>query len=410
MHPHLIPAATALLLAAFVAGCSGNDQVDGMTTTTGTRPDGATLVRHTPPASGVPVTWRLEEELRIGTVGAGGPAEFGRVAGLAVAADGRIAVLDAQAQEIRVFDSDGQHLTTLGRKGGGPGELATANALVAGPDGLLRALDAGNDRISFFDLDAGFVRSHRYTPVFRSWTFDGVLDHDGTLWAVHWIPATGPGSAGRTAYVGYDSAGVPFDTLTHPDGERDGAGQDPGTWDVVRDGRRMASLGIPHYPRQLHLLDAELRTWRSTAGDPAYRLERRDPGGAVSLVIETARPLHPVDNAATDSLISRLEEQFGTKLDRSRVPAVQPAVRDLFRDDDGRLWVLVSSAASSIQTLDAYDDEDGRWLGTLSTNARLDLAPRPVIRGDQFWAVVRDELDVPYVVRARLAPAEEPAP
>jgi len=30
----------------------------------------------------------------------------------------------------------------------------------------------------------------------------------------------------------------------------------------------------------------------------------------------------------------------------------------------------------------------------------------PVIRGDYYWTVVFDELDVPYVVRAKLTPVE----
>ncbi len=407
MHPPRILTAT-LLAAAFLAGCSGGDQGDGMTTATETLTDGATLVRHTPPADGVPVTWRLEEELRIGTVGDGGPAEFGRVAGVAVGDDGRIAVLDAQAQEIRVFDADGRHLRTLGRKGGGPGEMEAANVMVAGPDGLLRVLDAGNNRISFFDPGTGFVRSHQYTPIYRSWTFDGVLADDGILWAVHWIPATGPDQPGRTAYVGYDSVGVPVDTLPHPDAARD-ADNDPGAWVVERDGRRMASITIPYYPRQRYTLDSALRSWTTIEGDPAYRIERRDRDGQRDLVVEMGREPPPADRAAVDSMVSSMEESFGTTFDRSRIPDIAPAIGELFMDDDRRLWVLAHDGADSTRTFDAYDDL-GAWLGTARTDLALTMAPMPVIRGDHVWAVVSDELDVPYVVRARLVPVSEETP
>lgn len=51
--------------------------------------------------------------------------------------------------------------------------------------------------------------------------WEGVLDDDGILWASHVIRAEQPGERGRAAYVGYDSAGTPVDTIPHPRGEVD---------------------------------------------------------------------------------------------------------------------------------------------------------------------------------------------
>ncbi|HUP18712.1 MAG TPA: 6-bladed beta-propeller [Gemmatimonadota bacterium] len=382
-----------------------------MTPTVETLPDGATLVRHTPPADGVPVTWRLDEELRIGTMEGGGPAQFGRVGGLDVAPDGRIIVLDAQAQDIRVFDADGRHLRTLGRKGGGPGELEGANGVVLGEDGLLRVPDGRNDRVSYFDLDAGFVRSYPYTPLYVTWTFDGVLDENGVLWAIHRIPPDQPGERGQEAYVGYDSAGVAVDTLPRPVEHRDPR-NDPGFWAIERDGRMMASLGVPFYARAQHVLDRRLRFWSTVLGDPTYRLERRDPGAEPDLVIETGRPLQPVDRAAADSIAAGWEREYAVRLDRSKIPENAPAIINFFMDDDERLWVVARTPDSdSTGTLDAYDSIDGRWLGTLVADFPLMAYPPPVIRGDRVWAVVWDELDVSYVVQGRMVGVgDEPEP
>lgn len=399
-------AATAAALLIVLPGCAADHPAAGMSTTVDTLPDGATLVRHAPPPDGVPVTWRLEEELRIGTMDGGGPAQFGRVGGLAVAEDGRIAVLDAQAQDIRLFDADGRHLRTLGRKGGGPGEMEGANGIVFGPDGLLRVLDGRNARISYFHLDDGFVRSHPYTPMSLSWMWDGVLDEDGVLWANHFVRATKPGERGYSAYVGYDSAGAVADTLEHPEGVSDPSREDPGAWTVKRDGRTLAMISVPYYPRQQHLLDSRLRIWTTVEGDPAYRLERRPPGGDATLVLQTERPLHPVNAAAADSLAASFEERFGASFDRSKIPEMGPAILSFFIDDDTRLWVVARTEhTDSVRTLDSYDAEDGRWLGTLVTDVPLIPHPRPVIRGDRLWTVVRDELGVQYVVRARLVAA-----
>src|SRR5699024_5520194 len=99
-----------LLAVLSVAACGAADAPDrALTTTREILPSGATLVRHVP-ADNVPVTWRLEEELRIGALDGDGPDQFGRVGGLAVGENGEIVVLDAQAQELRVFSAEGEHV------------------------------------------------------------------------------------------------------------------------------------------------------------------------------------------------------------------------------------------------------------------------------------------------------------
>lgn len=404
------PAAAILALTLLLAACAGGDAADEMATATETLPDGGTLVRHSPPPDGLPVTWRLEEELRIGTMDGGGPAQLGRAAGLAVAEDGRIVVLDGQAQDIRVFDDRGENLVTLGGRGRGPGELEGANGVVLGPDGVLRVPDGRNNRLSYFDLDTGFIRSHPYQPLYLTWMFDGVLDDQGTFWAIHQLPPPRPGESSYVAYVGYDSAGQPVDTLVHPEAAREPGRNDPGSWTVERDGRLMARLGVPYYPRQQHLLDRRLRTWTTLEGDPSYLIERRTSAGEPDLSIRTERPLQPPNRAAADSIVAGWEEDFDMTLDRSKIPDLAPAINSFFMDDDARLWVDARTPdTDSIRTFDAYDSDDGRWLGTLATPLPIVAHPRPVIRGDKLWAVIRDELDVPYIIRARLVGVDPPA-
>lgn len=85
---------------------------------------------------------------------------------------------------------------------------------------------------------------------------------------------------------------------------------------------------------------------------------------------------------------------------------LEPVIRAFFVDDDDRLWVSVRTADHSVHTFDAFDD-DGRYLGTLETRLRVATVPAPIVFGDTLWGVVRDELDVPYVVRARLVPSRD---
>ena len=180
--------APALVLAALaLAGCAGTDAGARArwTTTVDTLPDGRVHVVNVPPAAGIRPTWVIEPEVRIGAVDDAGPASFGEVKGIIVTDDGRIAVLDAQAQEIRIFAPDGAHLRTFGRKGAGPGEMQNANGMVLGPDGLIRVNDPRNARMSLFHPDSGFVRSHRIEVASFGWIWDGVVDAAGKVWETH---------------------------------------------------------------------------------------------------------------------------------------------------------------------------------------------------------------------------------
>jgi sugar lactone lactonase YvrE len=72
-------------------------------------PSGTVVV--TNPTQGVwdsASNWRVSEDLRIGTLEGTGPDLFGQIDALEVDRDGRIWVLEVQAQELRVFGRDGR--------------------------------------------------------------------------------------------------------------------------------------------------------------------------------------------------------------------------------------------------------------------------------------------------------------
>ncbi|MFQ5679484.1 MAG: 6-bladed beta-propeller [Gemmatimonadota bacterium] len=104
--------------------------------------------------------WRVTEELRIGEAGGDPAYQFGQIAGIGVVSDGRIFVLDQQAQNVRVFSEDGIHLSTLGGPGSGPGQLALGAGplLVARGDTLL-VPDLQNRRVTRFAPDGTFAGS-----------------------------------------------------------------------------------------------------------------------------------------------------------------------------------------------------------------------------------------------------------
>ena len=88
-------------------------------------------------------------------------------------------------------------------------------------------------------------------------------------------------------------------------------------------------------------------------------------------------------------------------LDPSRVPATKPTVYGLSLDDRGRLWVRISPPTVDPTDYDVFD-RDGRHAETVRMPFSVDGWVPPVLRGDTVWAVVTDEMEVQYVVRARM--------
>ena len=75
--------------------------------------------------------------LQIGVATSDGPEAFGRIWDALVAPSGDVFILDEQAQEVRIFDSSGRFLQSIGGIGDGPAEFRYANGIELLSDGRL---------------------------------------------------------------------------------------------------------------------------------------------------------------------------------------------------------------------------------------------------------------------------------
>jgi hypothetical protein len=418
--------AAALPALLVLAACGGDASTRGTDwdVSVATLPNGASHVVNTPPAD-ASAGWQLVEELRLGTVDGAGPESFGQVKGLVVLDDGRIVVLDAQAAELRVFDDDGTHRATFGRQGAGPGEFQGAYGLMRGPDGMLWVPDHSLNRLSVFDPDGGYVTSHTMNVFSYGFVWDGTITDDGrvllpsiTLAAprqnilrVYGTPARPDDSGGVRAASGAERDApaemVLLDSLPLPTPPpTTNASDAPGSFVWERpDGRGGGVIGVPFYPRVQRVVDPRLAVWTTSAGDPSYRIARWVPGGDTTLVIETRRPPLEVTAEERRDRIDGVMDILGRygvtqQQDWSKIPTVKPAVTSMFVSGEGDLWAHAATP-DALRTYDVYSP-DGRFQRSVA--ADLDILPYvpPVVRGDTMWALVQDELQVPYIVRARI--------
>lgn len=393
------------LLAGATWACAGAKKTStGWTMSVDTLPNGALHVVNTPPAGGGSPQWTLREELRIGSETAGSPDLFGQIKDLEVTSDGRMAVLETQAREIRVFAPTGEHLATFGGEGEGPGELEGPLGMMRDAQDRLWVPDATNARMSVFDPTAGFERSFPLHLMTYGWVWDGAMMDDGRI--VKRSITLGPPRE-EILRVWDDSMrlvdSIPMPPL--PDFDR----KDPPSAFIVRaaDGSLRVVIDVPFYPRGQTLIDPRGGVWSTAFGDATYRISHWTSATDTTLIVETRRPSVAVTASERDSAIADLRENYATggtatELDWSKIPSVKPAVELLFLSDDGELWVRTPTADGGA-LFDRYD-RSGRHVGTVVSNLHLLWWVAPVVRGDTFWAVVTDELDVPYVVRARIVP------
>lgn len=347
-----------------------------------------------------------------------GPEEylFGNVASIAVDDDGTVYVLDAQAQEVRVFDAAGTHVETLGGRGEGPGELKQGEAIAVLPDGRLLVRDPANMRVQVFGPGPGETDEWRYNS--GNHFTDRPLYTD--LRGHTYLFASDPSRDHTSIVVELATDGTPLDTFPEPTSDHEPA--------IVRaevttsSSSRSTSSNVPFSP---------FFTWTVhpsghflTGLSTEYRIDLGGDDG----VLRIERDYEPVPVSDTERDFSRrmIEGQMREvepdwTWDGPPIPDHKPPFSALHAGRDGRIWVLLATAHNIVENEDhdpsdprsqpvtfqirgRYDvfESDGTYLGTVEAPAEFSGYPRPVFDGDYVWAVARDELGIERVVRYRI--------
>ena len=224
---------------------------------------------------------------------------------------GGFAVLESQAQEIRVFGADGSYVATYGGQGDGPGEFVDATGLMLDPQGRIWASDPRGARMSVFDPAEGFVESFRYRYLVRGYIWEGTMTDRGQILK----PSMSGDDYGRSLLRVYDSTMSQIDSvfLVEEDDaeEEDYDPEDsPGAFYFETPGGGYGLFGIPYYPSGTTHIDRNGEIWTGMMSDPGYRIGKSVPGGDTILIVVTARPPVPVTAAERDSVIAQIRESL----------------------------------------------------------------------------------------------------
>lgn len=141
------------LILLLTAGCTGPDRPDPSANPA--EPPASTVIVVDPSLGSDLAVQDLKPDLTLGMSLQGEFDSFGEIGDLAADINRNIYVVDRRSKIVRVFDSTGVYVRSIGRRGGGPGEYSFPNGLIVGSDSVY-ILD---DRVHVFDTTGRYVRT-----------------------------------------------------------------------------------------------------------------------------------------------------------------------------------------------------------------------------------------------------------
>ena len=428
-----VSATTRAVLTAMMVvmpACQASSSADRASWQTAVDTLGDTIVVRTVGA-GSPPRHTLATEMAVGKLEGEDEYTFGAISELAVTAEGDIHAFDQQANQLRRYDAQGTFVTNVGRKGGGPGEYDRVNGLAVAPDGRVFLWDAGNARVTIYSPHGEPLTTYRMPGGF--YTSNALmLDSAGRVYTRVTIFGDDV-SKWRSVLVRYGEGGSPVDTLDAPSFDM------PQQTIVARREGSTSQNNVPFAPTAQWTIgpDARFVYGRSDA----YAIFRQLPDGKV---LRIERETDPVPVSAAE----REEREASATWNMRRtdpawrwngppIPDAKPYFTQIRVAQDGRVWVRLSQpgeldpdadttrAASpgvtsagagaapsggdarpvlryrEPQVWDVFSPE-GRFLGQVQFPHDFTLF---ALRGDHVWGVQRDELDVQSIVRMRVDPS-----
>lgn len=359
--------------------------------------------------------FELVEVSRIGSVE--GPDALSDVAEVLVLGD-RILVLERQTSRVVQFDRSGSRVGGFGGGGPGPGEFSRPTALGATGDRIWVA-DAGSHEMELFTPDGEPATTLRIEIPQEQGGVPAAPNaflSTGNLIAAPASTRIGAALAGDLEHETYylvDREGEILDTLyRRPVPPTDFVQGELG------DGRMfMAMHALPERPEVNFFRDGSgmvvVERWQASVADSAsYRVKVWNAAG--ELETDRAVPYEPVsaegwmeqeiaeirgraadasegEQAMTDPIVDALRENWSER-------RFYPPVTSIVAGADGTILIRREETGTSTVRWEMLG-RDGSRLAAFTTPAdmRIEAATR-----EEVWAVVTDELDVPYVVRYRL--------
>lgn len=405
-----IPVACAAGLA--IAAC-GTGEAAGPSVTVRDSADVTIVENHgTPPTDGGGFLLAAEPTLQIGAAEGNEAYLLFRVWGAARLSDGRIAIANTRAPDVRVFDADGRHLHTFGTRGEGPEDFNSPVLVGTLPGDTLVVVDRILRRINLYDPDTGFIRAGIADPALEGYLLTVGMFANGSVMIQRSVfPETLPNGFLRLA-IQYRSVSLDG-SLEHDFGEFAGD-ENVFASRRIEGGSMTMSGGTPFGKSPATAVAGELFFYGS---QDVWQIEVHDRSGRLVRLIRRDKPLDPVTDAqvstimeegADEAATNEQAREFRRMLRDAPIPEYHPAYGSIYGDVLGCLWVeetRVPGGDTARHT--TIFDPEGRMIGSLVLPDGLRVEQ---IGEDYLLGRWTDDLGVEYVRLYTLTrPSDDPA-
>jgi hypothetical protein len=314
----------------------------------------------------------LEEELSIGGEDDREEYLFIEINSIAIDDHSNLFVLDRRAAHIKVYDSTGAYLRTIGRRGQGPGEFQNPIAMFLAHDQKIVVEDFINRRLSIFALEGEHLKDLSFGDMLLG-KID--MDQEGCYYAMtteYYVPTENGVKIGQYLIKKFDSHMDYLYTL--------------------------ASSRVPeqmdHFMYYFMLMFDISRDGNIIVGNGQdYILDIFDSEG--NLIRRIKKEYSPVK--VTPDTVKEQKESMLYKL-KTEVPTYHSAYRSFRWSEDNRLYVCTWEKASddSAYVYDVFDFE-GRFI------AKMPLMVGPwILKNDKLYTISEDETGYHSVKRFKV--------
>lgn len=359
---------------------------------------GVTIVESKLAAWNADEAWTISGEplLDIGVMDGLAEYQLYRASSAVRLADGRVVIANSGTNELRFYDPEGKHLTSVGRSGEGPGEFQDLQRVWIMPGDSLLAYDFLPSRLSVFSPDGEFIRSQHFSsPDGRQILIRGPLD-DGSIIAAGAPIWSSPGSTSGVVrdsvpYYRYD----PLGTVQHSLGLFPSA-------EVFRivtgDGWRLTGVPFARTP-----VTAVAGNAFHFGPASSYELYTYSASGELERVVRLSiQPRAVTANDIDQYRRERLElaEREGTRPSMERMlsilpfPSIMPPYDRAIADSEGYVWLSDYNPARHQPATWRVFSPDGVFLGSIDTPAQFEVIQ---IGTDFVLAHWNDEMGVEHI-------------
>ena len=286
---------------------------------------------------------------------------------------------ETQDQVIKIFNSDGKYVKTIGAKGDGPGEFQRIWKLGATKDGELVALDSSARRTSFFDSSGQFLNSFNWKVDY----FNYILVKSSSY------------IVGERAYPGIRENAYYYVKEFDFDGNEVRSYGEFKMFEslIIQDGGGQFYTGLPVSPRSVFTGDHDRELFYHCLNNK-YIIEVYDISGKLFRKID--RPYEPVEFTKEDADKYRriydypgMSEVVKKTIRTLKMPKVKNIVVTMKVDDKSNLWVRTNEIKEEgDKTLTAFDvfNSDGHYYAKVWTA----ILPQ-IFKKGKMYRTERDE-------------------